>query len=160
MIETYVKIYLKRNILLAFVCSVIGFIPLFIVSLVYDVISYDLIISFCPFLIAFLCFSISLFPIIRFKKMIASQELLYGIVFSDNNSTRLETTLYLSDEWLIWACYCAIHKKHIQSVKCKRGHSRVGSSYRVKITTIDKKHYIIWCLNFSSIKKINSWRKT
>ena len=48
-VEKYIKIYLKRNSILALICAALVFIPLLIVSLVYDVLSYDLIIAFVPF---------------------------------------------------------------------------------------------------------------
>ena len=52
LISKYIKVYVKRNILLALFCSILVFIPLFIVSLIYDVLSYDIAVSFVPFAIA------------------------------------------------------------------------------------------------------------
>ena len=154
MIEKYTKIYLKRNIILALICATIVFIPLLIVSLIYDVLSYDLIVAFTPFPIAFICVLISFLPIIRFRKMIMQQESLYDTVFSDTDADHLETTLYLSKNWLIWAGSCAIYKNHIQSIQHKLETGRVGSSNKVTITTVDNKRYIIWCLSTKNIKKI------
>ena len=127
MIEKYTKIYLKRNIILALICATIVFIPLLIVSLIYDVLSYDLIVAFMPFPIAFIFVLISFLPIIRFRKMIRQQESLYDTVFSDTDADHLETTLYLSNNWLIWAGSCAIYKNHIQSIQHKLETGRVGS---------------------------------
>ena len=160
MVEKYTKIYLKRNIILALICATIAFIPLLIVSLIFDVLSYDLIVAFTPFPIAFVYVLISILPIIRFRKMIMQQELLYGTVFSDTDANHLETTLYLSKNWLIWAGSCAIYKKHIQSIKHKLESGRVGSSNKVTITTADNKRYIIWCLSTTNIKKIKTWCKS
>ncbi len=160
MIEKYIRIYLKRNILLALICTAIVFIPLFIVSLVYDVLSYDLIIAFVPFPIALICVLISLLPIIPFQKMIMQQELLYDTVFSDTDANRLETALYISKDWLICAGNCALYKKHIHSFKHKVVSGRSGSSNKVTITTIDNKRYVIWCLSATSITKIKDWHKS
>lgn len=157
MVEKYIKIYLKRNIVLALICAILVFIPLFIVSLVYDVLSYDLIIAFVPFPIALICVLISLLPIIRFRKMIMRQESLYDTVFSDTDANHLETTLYLSKDWLIWAGSSAIYKKHIQSIQHKIESGRVGSSNKVTITTVDNKRYVVWCLSATNIKKIELW---
>ena len=55
-------------IVLALFCAIIVFIPFFIVCLTHDVLSYDLIIAFIPFLFAFVCVLISTLPIIRFRK--------------------------------------------------------------------------------------------
>ena len=160
MIEKYTKIYLKRNIILALICATIVFIPLLIVSLIYDVLSYDLIVAFTPFPIAFICVLISFLPIIRFRKMIRQQESLYDTGFSDTDADHLETTLYLSKNWLIWAGSCAIYKNHIQSIQHKLETGRVGSSNKVTITTVDNKRYIIWCLSTTNIKKIKRWPKS
>ena len=156
-VEKYIKIYLKRISILALICATLVFIPLLIVSLVYDVLSYDLIIAFVPFPIALICVLVSLLPIIRFRKMIMRQELLYDTVFSDTDVNHLETTLYLSKNWLIWAGSSAIHKKHIQSIKHKLESGRVGSSNKVIITTVDNKRYVVWCLSATNIKKIKLW---
>jgi len=159
-VEKYTKIYLKRNITLALICATIVFIPLLIVSLIYDVLSYDLIAAFMPFPIAFICVFISFLPIIRFRKMIRQQESLYDTVFSDTDADHLETTLYLSKNWLIWAGNCAVYKNHIQSIEYKLETGRVGSSNKVTITTVDDKRYIFWCLNTTNIKKIKTWHKS
>lgn len=158
-LKKYIILYIKRNTILALICATIVFIPLFITSVIYDVISYDKIVAFAPFPIALICALISFLPIIRFKKMILQQESLYNTAFSDTGATCLETTLYLSKDWLIWAGSCAIHKKHIQSVKSKLAAGRAGSSNKVTITTVDGKRYIIWCLSASNIKKIRDWYK-
>jgi len=124
-------------------CAAIAFIPLFIVSLTHDVVSYDLIIAFIPFPFALVCVLISALPIIRFRKMIMWQESLYGTTFSDINANHLETTLYLCDEWLIWAGRYAIYKNHIQSLKHRLVSGRVGVSNKVTIRAVDGKRYNI-----------------
>ena len=123
----------------------------------YKILSYDLIIAFVPFPIALICVLVSLLPIIRFRKMIMRQESLYDTVFSDTDANHLETTLYLSKDWLIWAGSSAIHKKHIQSIKHKLESGRVGSANKVIITTVDNKRYVVWCLSATNIKKIKLW---
>ncbi len=134
MVERYIRIYRKRNVSLALICATIVFIPFFIVGLIYDVLSYDLIIAFLPFPLALVCCLIGIFPNLRFRKMIAQQEALYNTKFCDAGVVHLETTLYLSEDWLIWAGSCAIHKKHIRSFKSKLVSGRAGSSNRVTIT--------------------------
>ena len=160
MVEKYIMLYIRRNTILAFTCATIVFLPLFVVSLIYDVISYDLLVAFSPFGIAVICILLSLLPIARFKKMVLQQEALYHTSFSDFEATHLETILYLSKDWLIWAGSCAIHKEHIQSVKHKRVAGRVGSSNKVTITTADNKNFVIWCLSASNIKRIKEWYKS
>lgn len=160
MVEKYIKIYLKRNIILALICAFIVFVPLFIVGLIYDVLSYDLIIAFAPFPIAFICVLVSLLSIIRFEKMIRQQEVLYNTVFSDTDANHLEMILYLSKDWLILSGSCAIYKKHILAVGHELVSGRAGSSNRVTITTVDNKRHVIWCLSATNIKKIKVWCKT
>ena len=145
--------------MLALFCAIIAFIPLFIVSLIYNVIPEDTLISFVPFVIAAICVGIASLYIVRFKKMIETQEQLYGVKFNDDNVIHLETTLYLSDDWLIWAGVSAVYKYHIKSVRSKLMHGRSGSSNKVVITTVDNKKYVIWCLSSSNINTIRKWKK-
>lgn len=158
-ISKYNRIYVKRNAVLALICAIIVFIPIFIMSLVYDVLPYDLFIAFVPFGLALLCVLISLFPTIRFHRMIEEQEKQYGILFSDDGIEHLETTLYLSNHWLIWAGSSAFYREHILSIRVRAEHGQSGTSNRVIVTTKDGKRYCIWCLHSSSIKEIKSWLK-
>ena len=157
--EKYINIYKKRNYKMGIFCAIIVFIPLFVVSLIFDVISYDIAISFLPFLLSFLCVLFANLHTIRFRKMIREQENLYNIEFNDNNVEHLETTLYLSDDWLICAGSSAFNKKHISSIKTRVECGRSGISNRIIIKTIDNKKYSIWCLNDKNIKKIKKWQK-
>ena len=158
--EKYIKIYHKRNIKLALVCAFIAFIPLFVVSLFYDVVPEDIIVSFVPFVLAALIIAFASLYTFRFKKLIEKQEQIYSIQFQDINAEHLENTLYLSDEWLIWAGSSAFFKKHIKSISSVRRFGRVGSSNQVTIKTVDNKKYTIWCLRTSNIKKIREWKNT
>ena len=158
MIDKYIHIYTKRNWLLALFCASIVFIPLFIVSLIYDVIPKDTLIAFVPFLIAGICVATASLCTIRFKKMIKMQEQQYGVQFNDDNVVHLETTLYLSEKWLIWAGVSSIYKDHIKFIYSKLVHGRSGSSNKVTIKTVDNKEYTIWCLSSSNINKIRKWK--
>ena len=144
---------------MALICAIMVFIPIFITSLVYDVLPYDLFIAFVPFGLALLCVLISLFPTIRFRRMIEEQEEQYGILFSDDGVKHLETTLYLSNHWLIWAGSSAFYREHILSIRYRTERGASGSSNRVLITTSDNKKYTIWCLNSSNIRRIKAWQK-
>ncbi len=155
MVNKYIYIYTKRNCILALFCASIAFIPLFIVSLIYDVIPEDTLIAFAPFVIAAICVAIASLSTIRFKKMIKMQEQQYGVQFDDDNVVHLETTLYLSENWLIWAGISSIYKNHIKSIHSKLVH---GISNKVTIKTLDNKKYIIWCSSSSNINKIRKWK--
>lgn len=156
----YIALYNKRNLVLAFFGAVICFIPLFIVSLIYNVIKEDILISFAPFVISFTAVAIASLSTIRFKRMIKEQEKQYVSQFNDDKVVHLETTLFLSDEWLICAGSVALHKNHITSIKSKLRYGRAGASNEVILTTTDGKKYRIWCLNSSNIEKIRDWKNT
>ena len=159
MINKYINIYNKRNCLLSLLCASIAFIPLFVTSLMYDVVPEDILIAFSPFAIAIICDLIASLFTIRFRKIIRRQEQLYKVQFSDLNVVHLETTLYLSSDWLIWAGISAIYKKHIKSISSKLIIGKGGSSNKVIIKTVDNKKYIIWCKSSSNVIKIKKWRK-
>ena len=155
----YINIYIRRNFLLALFCSIIIFIPLFIVSLIYDVISYDIAVSFTPFVLSFLCVLFSNFSTIKFKKMITQQETMYNIEFNDNSAQHLETTLYLSDNWLIYAGISAFCKNHIRSIRTKVECGKAGTSKRIIIETVNNKKYAIWCVSDENARNIEKWLK-
>ena len=159
MIDKYIKIYHKRNILLALMCATIVFLPLFVVSLFYDVVPDDTLVSVVPFILSALCVAIASLFTKRFRTMIHKQEQIYSVKFQDTDVVHLETTLYLSKDWLIWAGSCAIYKENIKTINSKLRHGRVGSSNEVIIKTVDNKQYTIWCLSSSNVKKIKEWTK-
>ena len=159
MIDKYVKIYHRRNIQLALVVATIIFLPLFVVSLFYDVVPEDTLVSFVPYILAALCVSIASLFTKRFRTMIHKQEQIYSVKFQDTDVVHLETTLYLSKDWLVWAGSCAIYKEHIKSIDSKLRHGPAGSSNEVIIKTVDNKQYTIWCLSSSNVKKIKEWMK-
>ena len=160
MIDKYIRIYRKRNIQLAFVCATRVFIPLFVVSLFYDVVPEDTLVSFSPYVIAAACIAIASLFSKRFRKMIHEQEQLYDVQFQDTDVVHLETTLYLSKDWLIWAGSCAMYRVHIKSINATLRYGRVGLSNEVIIKTVDNKQYRIWCLNSSNVKKIKKWNNS
>ena len=157
--KKYIEIYHKRNITLALVCATIAFLPLFVVSLFYDVVSEDTVISFIPYVFAALSVVVASLYTIRFKKLIEEQERIYNVQFQDKNAQHLENTLYLSEDWIIWAGSSAFYKKHIKSISSVRRHGKGGSSNQVIIRTVDNKKYTIWCRSTSNVKKIKEWKK-
>ena len=158
MIDKYIRIYHKRNIQLAFVCATIVFVPLFVISLFYNVVPEDTLVSFVPYVLAAACIVVASLFTKRFRKMIHIQEQLYDVQFKDTDVEHLETTLYLSKDWLIWAGSCAMYRAHIKTINSVLRHGRVGSSNEVIIKTVDNKQYRIWCLNSSNVKKIMKWK--
>ena len=160
MIGKYIRIYLKRNIQLAFVCATIVFVPLFVVSLFYTVVPEDTLVSFVPYVLAAAYIAVASLFTKRFKKMIHKQEQLYDVQFQDMDVEHLETTLYLSKDWLIWAGSCAMYKEHIKSISSALRHGRAGSSNEVVIRTVDNRQYTIWCLSSSNVKRIKKWKSS
>ena len=156
--ERYIKIFHRRNIVVALICALLVFVPLFVVSLFYDVIPEDTIASFVPFLLATICVALASLHTIHFRSLIKLQEQRYHIEFQDTNVQHLETTLYLSDDWLIWAGVSAFYKPHIKSIKSVRRFGRVGSSNEITIRTVDNKKYTIWCTNNANFNKLRKWK--
>ena len=160
LMEKFIRIYMKRNLLTALSCAIICFVPLFIVSLIYDVLSYDLIVSFAPFLIALLCVAFSYLYTFRFRRMISEQEKTFSVVFDDTAALHLETTIFLSNDWLIYAGSAAFYRGYVKSVSSKTKHAlRGGSSNRVTLKTIDGRHYVIWAISPSVVKMLREWSK-
>ena len=154
----YIFVYIKRNILFSLLFATIAFIPLFIVALNYDYVSEDIFASFVPFVIAALYVVIASLFTIRFKNLIKKQEKIYGIVFRDTNNQHLEGTIYLSNDWLIFAGVYAFYKRNIKAVTYILENGKGGPFYKVTIKTMDNKRYKIWCKNSNSIKRIKRWK--
>ena len=114
--KKYIKIYHKRNLMLALLCATPTFIILFVVSLLYDYVPQDTMVSFSPFALAAFSVAIASLSTIRFKKLIGKQEQIYGIQFQDTNAEHIEKTLYVSKDWLIRAGAFSFYKKHIKSI--------------------------------------------
>lgn len=157
MVKHYIQIYLKHHGLLAFLCALITFLPLFIVSLIYDVLSYDIWISFVPFGVALIWVASRAMYTIRFRTMIRQQEDIYGVTFRDDGVRRLAPTLFLAKDWLIRAGNSAFYKAHVQSVKQKVHHDRGGLTYRLTVTTKDSRKYVFWCHHEDSARRIKRW---
>ena len=155
----YIKIYFKRNTFLALILGILVWLPLFIVSLISDVLSYDLLVSFVPFFIGFAGVAVSALTIPRFRKMIDRQEALYHSTFPQGEAQHLETTLYLSEDWLVSAGVIAMHRKHIHSLEHRTERNNSGTSNKIVIQTVDNKTYTIRYLGTNNIRKIRQWWK-
>lgn len=158
MVEKYIKIYHKQNMQVVLLCALIAFLPLFIVSLFHYENPKDILISFFPFVLASICLAVASLYTIRFRKLIAHQERIYNIKFQDTNVVPIGKTLYLSDQWLIWAGSGAFYKKHIKTISSVRVHGKYGFSYKAVIKTVDDKKFSFWC-NASDVNKIRKWKK-
>ena len=156
--EQYIKIFNKRNVMLALLCATPAFILLFVVSLLYDYVPEDTMVSFFPFVFAAFSVAVASLSTIRFKKLIKKQEQIYGIQFQDTNAEHIEKTLYISRDWLIRAGTFAFYKKHVKSITYILQNGKGGPLYKVTIKTIENKTYTFWSKNLSNIKKIRKWK--
>ena len=156
--QRYIAIYLKQQVKLSFLCAIIAFIPTFGFSLFYDVIPNDTLLSFYPFVLALLYMGIAPLPIIRFRRLIRTQEQYYHVAFTTTNDVCLGKTLYLSDEWLIWAGSAAFYKKHIKTIDSHKDQPRTPRSYKTIVRTKDGKNYSFWC-TATEVKTIKRWMR-
>ncbi len=155
-INKYIKIYHKRNILFALFCSTATFVPLIIADLMYDVNLNDMLLSFLPFVMSGICVIFASLWTVRFKKMIKMQERLYHVQFQDEDVVHLDLIIYLSKEWFISAGTCAIYKPHIKSISYKR----ISNSTYVIIKTLDDKKYKMFCKSTTNVNKIRKWKNS
>ena len=161
-----IRKHIKRNIGIALICATIAFLPMFIVSLIYDVKKNDTLIAFIPYLFAFAWILISFLPIIRFKRMIARQEEMYAAELTDDEEVDLyKERLFLTKDWLILAAYFALYKEHIKSIRGKRirpNFPNVVLNYKVTITTADNKRYRFgasYSMYRTIYKRVEEWKK-
>ena len=91
--------------------------------------------------------------------MIRRQERLYNIKFKDYYAVNLEKTVFLSQNWIIYAGRIAIYKKHIQAISSKYVIGKGPSFYKVIIKTVDNKKYTLKCYEQSNLVKIKNWNR-
>ena len=95
----------------------------------------------------------------RFKKEIKRQEEKFNVRFSDNGKDKLDSTIFISDEWLIFAGTHAWYKPNIKSItgKILNAASRQRRT-RLTIVTDDEEKKTVFMYSPSAVAKINSWK--
>lgn len=156
-VNKYIRIYHKRNIVVAAIGSTFVFAELLLLALFTGRVAEYIWGIISPFALAAIGVLLASLSTIRFGKMIKKQEQLYHVEFEDANTEQLEKTLFLSERWLIAAGNCAVYKQHIQSIGAD---SRYSTSYRILIKTYDGKEYAIWSQKSYSLRKIKRWLQT
>lgn len=158
-INKYVRLYMKRNSLLALFCATICFIPFFACAILYDVLWYDIFISFVPYVLAGIIILISYFLTFRFRKEIKRQEEKFNVRFSDTGKTKLDSTIFISDEWLIFAGTHAWYKPNIKSITDKILNAASSKERtRFTIVTIGEEKTNVVVYSPLVVEKINSWK--
>ena len=158
----YSILHLKFYGTLCFLIGTIMFIPLFITSLIYDVVENDVffavVVSYGPCFIGFLLLS---GWNVRFYHMIRRQEQMFGIQFTDTNAKPLwrESLSFLSDEWFIHAGSAAFYKDYIQRVAWVRQIPEGRGGYYLIVETTDNRSYQLFIRSRSGCEKVKKWWK-
>lgn len=157
-IRKYVCVFMKRNLTLVFFCATLCAIPLFVAALIYDFLPYDIYMCLIPYVFGALIIIMNHFVSFRFKKIIEKQEESFNVSFSDKDERQLNPTVFLTEEWLIFAGRYAFYKKNIESIKSKIADGR-SIQRRHKLTVIEtdghKTNIVIY--QPSVVKKIKEW---
>ena len=159
--DYYVKIYLKRNAkLIAFMAFPVSAL-FFVISILYDAVSNDILYALIPFIIGFFAFGYTCIFAVRFNKMIETQEKMFNIKFDDSNAKLISKAsfIYLSNDWLINAGSCAFYRDYVKSFSVKKYNSnRIGGGHRIVVNTIDGKQFEFHSRVSSDIKKFREWK--
>ena len=157
-IKKYILIYMKRYIFLWLFCATLCAVPIFIVSLQYDILPYDMFICLVPYGFAGILILINGILLTRFTDSITKQEKLYSISFSDDEATRIDDVVYLSREWLVCIGKFALYKKHISKMYFhEENNPKNGISYNIVLQTLDDQNRYFYVGNKNAVEKIERW---
>lgn len=161
--KKYDLLYIRKMVGL----SIIIFLPIMLlfilVSLVYDVLANDLLISvLLPLgsVLAVLCYA--LFRIIIGRIVLKRQMLAYHVDFCNCNARKLaaRSLIFLCDEWIIWSGRMVLHKDYILSISIKpeNKYNSTGGYYCL-CKCRDHKQYRIFVPSTTEAKEIKRWHK-
>ena len=156
-IQKYISIYMKKWSLLWLLCATVCAVPIFILSVQYDNLSYDMFISIVPYAIAALLIIINRLLAIRFSETVQKQEKLYSVRFFDSNAERIADKVYLSDNWIIFLGKCALYKQHIIDMTFYEEHSPKLHTHEVVFQTRNDAAYTFWIEPKEGIEKVKKW---
>ena len=156
-IQKYISIYMKKWSLLWLLCATVCAVPIFVLSLQYDNISYDMFISIIPYAIAALLIIINRLLAIRFSETVQKQEKLYSVRFFDSNAERIADKVYLSDDWIIFLGKCALYKQPITDITFYEMHSPKLHTHEVIFQTQNDAAYTFWIESKEGVEKVKKW---
>ncbi len=127
-----------------------------IVGIIYDK-GFN-ILYFIPLFLALGCMIPVLIKIRFFIKDIEQKEKLYNTKFLDENCVKINSVLYLADEWLINAGRFVIYKNSITSLiaTCLRVPGPSALALEIYIKNIEKP-YVVRVYHVKNYKKIKNW---
>ena len=153
-IKKYISIYMKKWSLLWLFCATVCAVPIFVLSLQYDNISYDVLV---PYAIAALLIIINRLLAIRFSETVQKQEKLYSVRFFDSNAELIADKVYLSDDWIIFLGKCALYKQHITDMTFYEMHSAKIHTHEVVFQTRNDAAYTFWIESKEGVEKVKKW---
>ncbi|MBQ7347425.1 MAG: hypothetical protein IJW55_05660 [Clostridia bacterium] len=162
-IKKYIGIYIKYLMKTAFSISMIGFVPLMIIYLIFlsngtigiEGLWLPLMFPVGACVVVLFC----LLYLYGFQNMIREQEKTFEIRFNDENNIKLALNIYTSDHWLIFAGKYAFSRRYIKTITSFRTQRRVrpGYSYYIVVHTIDGDKYTIFVPASRLPDKIKAW---
>ena len=157
--KKYIKLFLKRRLLIVFISSTVLFILFFFVLSFCKSAVYPPSFALWVYVLAMVWYGFYIILVLRFKALIKRQEKQFGIVFNDTNAMALypRSETFLSDDWLIFAGKTAFYRQYISCMQVILKRTKRGNDYYLKIQAADGKIFSIHIDSNSSAQKIKKW---
>ena len=157
--KKYIKLFLKRRLLIVFISSTVLFILFFFVLSFCKSAVYPPSFALWVYVLAMVWYGFYIILALRFKALIKRQEKQFGIIFNDTNVMALypKSDTFLSDDWLIFAGKTAFYRQYISFMQVILKQTNMGDDYYLKIQAVDGKIFSIHIDSNSSAQKIKKW---
>jgi len=159
-IKYYSSLYMKEQFFLVSIITLPISVIFFVVSLYFDVISYDIFVSFTPILFGALVLFFAYLKTNRFKNMIFLQEKVLNVSFDNEKLYPIypKTLFYFSNSWFIKSGCWAFHKSYLNSIKVLLVNEKNPSMhYIVKLYTVEGYVITDHSMHSGEIKKMKAW---
>lgn len=159
-IKQYASAYIAENLILTLIITLPLFMMLFVISLRYNVVTHDLLISLFPLLCGIIYIGFIYARTFRFKNLIHVQEKLLNVSFTDDALKPLypKTLFYCSESWFMKAGCWAFHRDYLTKITVRvRNENSPARHYVVEFYTTHGKRYIEGNMQVGDIKKLQEW---
>ena len=159
-INYYTSLYMKEQAFLVLIITAPISMLFLVVSLFYNVLEHDVLISFVPQLIGIGYLSVAYLRTIHFRSMILCQEKSLRISFGTEDLTPLypKTLFYSSDSWFIKSGCWAFHKSYLTEIKVRVVDEKtISSHYAAEFHTIEGSMITDRHLLSGEVRKLKEW---
>ena len=159
-IKYYSSLYIKNQTVLVSIITIPISMLFFVISLLYNLLEHDVLVSFVPLLIGICYLSVVYIRTFHFRNMILCQEKKLKISFDAKDLIPLypKTLFYSSDFWFIKSGCWAFHKSYLNKIKVRvEDDKTINRHYAVEFHTIEGSIITDRHLLSGEVRKLKEW---